>query len=133
MANELRKAIRGEFRGFETVHIKKEKLLAALIENLAVHKKEFQEAHAGYQQAQIELLEQMLADARAGKEIARVIDLDVPHDHSEDYEEVIQMLQWSEDEEFEISRHDFNTFVLDKWAWKESFKMSTANYSGRIR
>jgi hypothetical protein len=45
----------------------------------------------------------------------------VPEDHTKDYDQVIEMLKMSVDEELEIESDQFACYVMDDWDWKEDF------------
>jgi hypothetical protein len=58
------------------------------------------------------------------------VQLPMPEDHSRDYERVIEMLEWSQDETLELDESEFSTYVLDQWGWQEGFAQTYAMYSG---
>ncbi len=73
-------------------------------------------------------LDQMLADARAGKSIRRVVNLLEPQDHTADYDRTIAMLEMCVDEQIEITSAEFDCYVMDNWAWKPMAKTSHDAY-----
>lgn len=118
-----------QFRGFKTLRVRKERLQEALKVNLEQHKKDFMEARDGYEKEVVKELGRILTLAKEGKEFCHSIDLETPYDHSNDYESVITMLEFSEDDEFEISAQEFNCYVRDEWNWSHGFKNMSASYS----
>ena len=89
----------------------------------------FLKAQEGYRKAVIKELDRMLQDARDNKNIQLHVMLTAPEDHTEDYNQVIQMLEWSIDEEVELVRSDFVRYVMDDWGWKQDFLENSSSYS----
>lgn len=119
-----------EYRGLDTVLLDREDLLKKVKHNYASHRQKFEEAIEGYKAKAVQLLqdhvERILADAPEKV----VVSLPWPEDHSDDYERVIEMLEWSEDDQLELNEHQFATYVLDQWGWQEAFSTTAAMYSG---
>jgi len=112
----------------DMINVGKVDLLARLKENLESHRKVFLEAQKGYRKQVIEELDKMINDAKEGKPIRRSITLPEPSDHTEDYKVVIEMLEMSIDETFEISQREFRNYVLDKWDWSQMAFMANSTY-----
>lgn len=72
----------------------------------------------------------MLANARDGRRISRVVSLVEPMDQTKDYDRAISMLRMSVDDVLEISEEEFQMYVLDEWHWKGQFSASTVGYVG---
>lgn len=51
-----------------------------------------------------------------------------PQDHSNEYQQILKKLEFSEDDFWYISHHDFRCFVLDEWSWKGAFTEMVSNY-----
>jgi hypothetical protein len=117
----------GDF-GKSEVTVKKAELLERMKTNLLKHRAMFLEAQEGYRDAVIKELDAMLKEARDGKAIRRLVELEEPHDHSDEYETNIAMLEWSVSDTLSISQQQFKNFVLDKWGWSEQFITSNATY-----
>ncbi len=128
MAEALKEALRPKIRGFSTVRIQKQPLLDVLTKNLETHKKDFKEAWTGYEKAFILEAEKILTLAKEKKQFNHYITLEIPHDYSDDYERVITMLQFSSDDEFEISTQEFDSYVRDEWSWKKQFVGTSSRY-----
>lgn len=124
-----------EMRGLDSVRVDKKQLLATLRQNHEKHKQEFAAAIEGWKAEVIGKLEKLLAEARDGTCFAHSVSLHVgkPEDHSEDYVRVIKLLEYSLDQELELSTEEFNRFVLDNWQWTQAFKAAAANYSNSTR
>lgn len=51
-----------------------------------------------------------------------------PELHVQEYDEVLEMLEMSEDEVIELDRDSFNNYVRDDWSWSRDFRLSASNY-----
>lgn len=112
----------------QTVTVNKERLLEALRTNKKEHREVFLKAQEGYRAKVIEVLDQRLKDAREGNQIDLMFRLPEPRDYTEEYEQAIQMTEWSVGDEVEISQDDFRRYVLNDWEWKHQFVASTQAY-----
>lgn len=119
--------------GNSVVTVKKADLLAVMKENLGKHRAIFEEAWAGYRMQAIKELDEMGAEAKAGKRIRRSIELVEPKDQSRDYTRVIRMLEMSVDEEIRVTETEFAQYVLDDWQWKHQFETISNSYGANTR
>ena len=145
-----------EMRGMSSdrkVVVNKTTLLNKLRENLARHLEDYNDAVEGYKeeaytklQAAKEKAQEKLEKAysRTVNEIENFdpetasdvivfcesirFDLVAPKEFSDAYEQAIQMLEWEEREEVELSTYEFRCFVMDKWDWQQEFATSNARY-----
>lgn len=120
--------LKGKGQGMQTVKVKRVALLYKLKENLAEHRGVFEKAQGKFREAVIERLDQMLADARAGKKVRQSVGLTAPSDHTSEYDRAIAMLEMSVDEEITLTSHDFEAYVMDRWAWAAQFGATSAFY-----
>lgn len=118
-----------EYRGLSEVLLSKELLLGQVKANYASHRQKFEEAMVGYKAKAIGLLEEHIQRIKDNAPEKVFVQLPMPEDHSRDYERVIEMLEWSKDEELELNEQDFATYVLDQWGWQEGFAQTYAMYS----
>ena len=51
-----------------------------------------------------------------------------PENHSNDYERVIRMMQASVYDEVRLTEQEFDTYVLNNWAWKKNFVANNSAY-----
>jgi hypothetical protein len=103
-----------------TVKVKREDLLAKVRANREAHRELFLKAQANYRKFVIEELDRMLADAKAGRQIRRSIDLVQPRDHTSDYDRTIMMLEMSVDDTIVLDATEFDQYVRDVWAWTQN-------------
>lgn len=113
----------------EVVKVKKSELLAKLRHNRSEHREVFDEASGVFRKEVIKMLDQRLADAKAGKRIKLRIELVQPMDQTAEYDQAIAMCEMSVDDEIELSHENFRNYVLDRWHWRDQFLASSARYS----
>jgi hypothetical protein len=118
-------------KGIQHIAVKKTELISALEKNLEGHKKDYEEARAGYRKALLEDLTKKLNDAKENKDVPHFIQLDVPEDHSKDYTRVIGMMKMSIDETVLITASEYSQYVMDDWGWKEKFVGTSNAYKNR--
>jgi hypothetical protein len=117
-----------------TITVNKELLLSKLKENREYHHDLYEKAWEGYCKLARQALEDMLALIKDRKPIARGIGHIPPEDHTADYDDVIDMLDWSLGDEVELTQTQFIQYVKDDWGWKEQWTSSNTSYiqaSGR--
>ena len=111
------------------ITVDKKELLEKLEENRANHREIFEEALEGYRETVIDLLDQRLADVRAGKKIDMHFNIVEPQDHTREYDVAIAMVKMSVDDTIDLDQHQFQNYVMDDWNWKQNFLYCNANYS----
>jgi hypothetical protein len=116
-----------------TVVVQKDRLKTKLEENRAAHHAIFEEALAGYKKEAIKLLKQHLKRVEEGSVKVVHVVLPVPSDHTDDYDRAIASLEWTVFDEVELSKRDFDQFVLDAWDWKDEFLTSNSLYAASLQ
>jgi NOL1/NOP2/fmu family ribosome biogenesis protein len=111
------------------VKIKRTTLVDRLTTNRDAHRALFEKALLGYQKECIRVLEANIDKVRRGSRERIYIGEIAPEDHTKDYNTVLNMLEMSTDDVIELSRHDFENFVLDNWDWKPQWTMSNSKYT----
>lgn len=111
-----------------SITVRKDRLIETLIQNRDEHRAIFEKAQEVYRERMIEELDRALADARAGRKIARQFHLPVPEDHTEDFDTAIQMMEWETGDTIELEQHDFQCYVQNQWRWRASFAGNTEAY-----
>jgi len=118
-----------QMRGLKTVLVDKEQLIITVRENRDEHRARFDEAMVGYKAKAIELLNEHIERIKANAPEMVSVHLPMPSDHSDEYDRVIQMLIWSQDDQLELSDIEFSEYVMDEWGWKQEWTASNAMYS----
>jgi len=111
----------------------KDKILEKLRENKKKHVNAYELAIQEYWKALEAKLEKLLDKARSRKGIKNDfwINLSVPHNHENEYNTNIQMLEFSSDIEIVLTEGEFKQFIMDEWEWKAEFNSTVASYGGR--
>jgi hypothetical protein len=118
-----------DLRGLAAVRVNKAQTLATLNDNRENHRARFEEAMEGYKQRSIELLEEHIERIRNNDPEQVIVSLPLPEDHTDDYDRVIEQLEWSLDDELELDEQEFNMYIRDQWGWKTSFGQTYAMYT----
>ena len=113
----------------EEITVKKSDLLRIMQENRTKHHQIVIEAQAGFRQKVIERLDEMLKLASEGKRIDINVGLQMPEDHTEEYDTVIGMLELDINDNVELDIGQYRMYVQDKWGWQRSFTTTNAFYS----
>lgn len=113
----------------DRIKVRKADLLDKLRSNRTAHRDIFEAALDGYKAKVIEILEDRLAKARAGKRVNTYIQLTQPMDQTKDYDRAIGMLEMSTEKEVVLSEKDYQQYVLDDWSWKGQFTSSNKLYA----
>jgi hypothetical protein len=116
----------------ETIKIEKSRLLERLKQNRKKHKAEFEQAWEGFRQRAIQNLEQRLKaakNAKKGQKIELRVKLDVPQEHTDDYDTAIEMLDWHTEDEIALTYEDFRHYIQDEWRWKGEFVELLSGYA----
>lgn len=128
----------------ETIKVEKSRLIARLQQNLIKHKADYEEAVVGFKSARLKALTKLEETTSAGvdkgldfgkseknaifKAYSAYSNLPVPKDHSQAYEQALGLMEWSLDDEIEISIGDFERFINDNWDWKGRFNETVTSY-----
>lgn len=113
----------------ETLKVSKAKLLGILKENRRTHRQLFLEAQVVYKAAVISELDQMLKDARDGSKIRKHVNMAAPEDHTDDYDQLIGLLELAEDATIDLDAVEYSNYVRDKWAWSAKANRLNQAYS----
>jgi hypothetical protein len=123
------------------VKVKRDELLERVKTNRENHIAEYEEAVIGYKEkAKLEIEKAMGRLAKRVDELEEGevlilssvhFNLEVPRNHEKDYDQVIQMLEMSVDDELEIMTDEFACYVMDDWTWKEDFVNVSNQYKAK--
>jgi hypothetical protein len=117
-----------ELRGLSTVRMGKNELLKRIKTNRDEHRKIYEEAMEGWKRSVIDALDAAYKDALEGKAYRVAFRLEQPEDHTDEYDTVIELLEASLDDEFELTYTHFSNYVLDKWGWQDHFLGTASSY-----
>lgn len=115
-----------------TVKVNVKELLAKLKENKKLHVEKYEESVKDYYEAVRVALRK-----EAKKEQPSVASVysefnKIPKNHASDYEKVITMLEWTEDDIVELDQGDFINYVMDNWSWSNEFITTNSFYASKV-
>lgn len=113
------------------IRVSKARLLTKLKENRDIHIKEYEEVYDEYQVDVIAKMKKLLSAAKKVnrlKEIDTRVGLNPPRSNETDYNMAIKMLEFSIDDELEITQNEFEQYVLNEWDWTRQFANSKLTY-----
>jgi hypothetical protein len=128
MADHHLRRIRMNRAGDITITVNKDTLLGVLKHNRESHSDVYEKAFEGYCKLMRTELENRLVDIKASKAIDPFLRHNAPEDHTEDYNDVIEMLEMAVDDEIELTQAQFKQYVKDNWGWKQSWETSNTEY-----
>ncbi len=111
----------GGLRGLSSVRVDKGFLLSKLESNKDQHEDTYKKAMKAWHSKILDTLNKELKKVKADKTYYPKVFVVKPNSHTVDYERVIDMLEASLDDEFELTSAEFSQYVRDEWDWKESF------------
>jgi hypothetical protein len=105
----------------EKITVNKADLLAKLQANRNDHQDIYQEALDGFAEEATRELEEQLQLLREGKRRDLRVIMQVPRDHTGDYDRAIAMIEMSLGDTVTLSETDFAQYVMDDWGWQSQF------------
>lgn len=117
----------------QSVNVSREKLLATLKENLKKHKIEYEQAVIDYRKAlQADLTAALVKVNDPFSSLDKIkVDFSHPQSYADQYQQVIDMLEWSTDDVINLDSQAFRAYIKDEWSWKSSFQMLSSTYSAK--
>jgi hypothetical protein len=112
----------------QQVTIKKTALLEKLKENRKEHKSDYTISLKGYKIEAKKKYEKALRKLEKKGKVTERFNLNCPQAYLAQYDTAIEMLEMSEETEFELTRSEFKQYVQNKWAWSDQFNMSNNAY-----
>ncbi len=119
-------------QGRNSVNVSRVALLAKLKENVAIHKKDYEEALIGYKI-------KLVADIKAALLVAEKASLekihllaapryDYPRSYEAEYNEIIDMMEVSVDDVINLDATSFKQYFKNEWSWSSHFNSSATMY-----
>lgn len=103
-------------------------VLKKLKANRTDHVAAVKDAREGYLKAAEQALNDKKELIRSGKVVAVHINLQLPLDHTAEYDTVIQMLEMHTEETIILSADEVRCLIEDKWDWMQAFLMTNQRY-----
>ena len=112
-----------------TVTISKKKLIETLKTNKDAHIKDYDEAVDAYiTEVNKQLVE--LKDKIDSGDLDISLRLIKPVDNSHKYDEIIELYEWEINENVELTKQEFESYVLDKASFAQEARFSNQTYKG---
>ena len=115
-----------------TIKVATSELIGIIKDNRTTHITEFKEAVESYQQEVVEVLEEGLRKAKAGKKYITSFHVQKPESHEDDYDTIIGMLELSVDETVTLDHNQYKQYVQNVWFWSDTFNSTKAYYQGKL-
>lgn len=112
------------------VTVKTTDLLETLKDNRGKHAVAYENAKKGFRILLIKELEKKLQAAKDGKKVALSFTNQKPDSHLAEYDDVIGMLELSEDPTLIINHQQYKQYIKDEWNWARSWTTSNSAYIG---
>jgi hypothetical protein len=103
-------------------------LQTKLEENRTKHEKDYKAAMLGFRKKWKVMLSEELNNIENGRETKGHLNLVVPPQHLEDYDQAIEMCAWSTEPIMLLTREQFRNYIMDKWSWSDNFTMLASGY-----
>ena len=118
----------------QTIKVNKNILLAKIKENLELYKLDYSETLQDYHLAIKKHLEKAIASVNEENYSSDVIyfRINAPVDYTEKYQTVIDMLEYSTNEEIELDSPSFKAYIKNQWDWTDSFKAYSTSLKGQL-
>lgn len=110
------------------VSVSRSLLLETLKTNRESHKKQWKEAMVGFREELKKELQEKLQRLENGKSIDLRFDNRRPEEHIKEYDDVIEMLEFSTSAKIEISHDQFRQYIKDDWDWKRDWSIQNNVY-----
>lgn len=114
-----------------TITVSKESLLTALKENRAIHAAEYEVAVAEFSKRLEDDLKTAMKIVKKGnfEDMSNIrVIAQAPVSHLPEFDEAIEMLEFSLSDELEIDTNTFKAYVKNEWTWTKNFKKLIDSY-----
>lgn len=115
----------------QSVNVSRTKLIAVLKENLKKHVGDYAKAIVNYRlalQADLTAALEQANDPKANLSKIKV-DFSCPQSYASQYQQVIDMLEFSVDETINLDNQAFRAYIKDEWSWKSGFELANSTYA----
>jgi len=117
----------------QSVNVSRLTLLSSLRENLEKHKADYAAAVINYRLAlQADLTTALVQANDPDSRLDKIrVDFSHPQSYASQYQQVIDMLEYSVDETINLDSQAFRAYVKDEWSWKGSFELTNSTYASK--
>jgi hypothetical protein len=114
------------------VKVNKNDLLTKLKANREIHSTEYAEMKEEYRLSAVKGLQKMVRDAKKGN-IKLSLQISKPTNYTDEYDEIIGMLEMSVEDTFVITQEEYKQYVLNIWNWSASNNLMKTSYLSSTR
>jgi hypothetical protein len=113
--------------GNRTIKVNKEELIKKIRENKEAHIIEYKEAVEAYKKEAYKQLDKLKKELDNGN-LNIYLNLTVPINCEKNYDDILEMFIWEQDDIVELSQSEFREYVQDETDFARSAKMSNTFY-----
>lgn len=99
--------------GDRVMRVTKLDLIEKINENKLVHVTAYNKAVIAYKEEAIKQLNSLIKDVEGGCLTAK-LSLTTPVDNRDNYDKLIKMFEWDNNDEVELTQREFNEYILDE-------------------
>jgi hypothetical protein len=116
----------------QTVNVRRLDLIDALKGGLSLHRSQFIEADLDYKAAVLAFQAEAQARTARGDFSDFRMNLHAPENKSQEYVDVIEMMEVSVDDVVQIDKDAFKAFYKNEWPWTAGFLAASAGYKTEL-
>lgn len=109
------------------IKVNKQKLIDKIIENKNNHSAEYEKAVKAYKIEAERQLKKQLADLESGS-LKINVNLTSPTNKTDEYDKILSMFKWEEEDIVELSQGEFNEYILDETQFAIQAKFINSTY-----
>lgn len=113
--------------GSRTINVNKADLIAKIKENKENHIKEFDKAVVAYKEVALKQLKKQLERVEEGA-LDATLDLITPVNNGDNYDNILQMFEWEEEDIVQLEQAEFQEYVQDTTDFAVTARMSNMMY-----
>lgn len=113
-------------------NVKRDDLINAIKKCKADHVAAYAEAKADYEAALLAEFTRIRDQIAAGNFKDVSLHLPAPQDHTADYTDILEGLEFSSDETFLLDKDAYKAYVKNEWSWSHHFAESASMYKATI-
>lgn len=110
------------------ITVKKEELIAKILENKKKHQEEYLEALQNFRKDVEQALKGRLERLESGDYKKMSFNMEAPVDNSGEYDKLVEMFKWEIKSEVDLSQGEFNEYIFDETAGAVYAKSINSTY-----
>jgi len=110
------------------VTVDKQELREVIKANRDKHRSTYEQAFEKFRHAMRKQLENNLRILADGQVPPITLKIEIPEDHTDDYDQVLGMLGMELKDEVTLSWEEYRNYVDDQWDWSNRWAINTSSY-----